>query len=153
MKSYKIGDADYKLCETAEDLSIVRYNELKVFMIQKDAGIDLPSLMENYKQRMQAYNTQSIPDLVIADYNFINGLQTVMDRTDSEQMIFALIVLEDGEEQTKFDRTQAREKLKRMNEQGLTQGEVSKVVKDFILGSPILSEYSFLMSLESLQQR
>ena len=112
----------------------------------------MPSLIDNYKNKLRAYDNESKADMLIADYNFLLGLTNIEKREDTDQMIFGLICNEKGEEINKVDATKIKEKLDRMSENGLTQGFVKKEVEDFLQGSPILSELYFLKNLESLNQ-
>ncbi len=152
MKTIKIGSSDYELCENAEDLGIKRYNELKALMVFKETGVSIPSLIDTWKKRMAAYDNESKSGMVIADYNFLLGLNKIEEREDTDQMIFGIICNEKDEDVTKYDATKSKEKIDRMSANGLTQGFVKKEVEDFLKGSPILSELYFLKNLESLNQ-
>jgi hypothetical protein len=58
-----------------------------------------------------------------------------VERGDNpDQFIFGLITLEEGEEMHSYEPDFLREKLKRFNKAGLTQGEVKREVENFILG-------------------
>lgn len=152
MRTIKIGEQEYQLCENAEDLGIKRYNELKALLVLKETGVSIPSLIDTWQKRMRAYDNESKSEMVIADYNFLLGLNKIEEREDTDQMIFSLICNESGEDGNKYDYTKGKEKLDRMAANGLTQGFVKKEVEDFIKGSPILSELYFLKNLESLSQ-
>src|SRR3990172_7498643 len=129
METFKIkpdADKEYKLIKTAEELSVRRYAQLKEFLIQKETGVPIPSLIDTLR-------------------GFIKNF-------DIDQMIFTVICLDKEENEKEYDKEQAKEKLKRMNEEGLTQGVIAREVENFLKGSPILLSYYLAKGLMSLKQ-
>ena len=152
MKTIKIGKSEYRLAESAEDISIRRFVELKSCLIQKETGVAVPSLIKAIQGFIKGFDTQSKSEMLISLYNYVGGLQKVESMEDAEQMIFSLICYEKDEDETKYDKTQAKEKLERMNKEGLKQGIVIKEVESFIKGSPILSGLYLVRSLLNLKE-
>jgi hypothetical protein len=151
MKTITIGDKTYKLAENAEDLSLKRYTQLKEYLLHKETGVPLPSLSDAIRGFIKGFDTNSKAEMLISLHNYFSGIKSVESMEDADQLIFSVICYEDGEDVLLYDKTQAKEKLKRMNSAGLKQGEVTKAVNDFIEGSPLLSSLYFLKSLQSLK--
>lgn len=157
MKSYKIKEdgMTYNLCETAEDLGIVRFGILKNIITEESSGMKLPDIIEWFASRRQFYNQSDIYSLLTSE---INLAKQVSDNSsnifnDASHRIFALIVTEEGENVHDYDSTQGDEKLSRMAKEGLTQGEVLSVTENFISASPTLSNSFFLMSLVAMSKQ
>lgn len=156
MKPIKIGtedDGTYELIETAEQLSARRYAQLKEFFIQKESGVAVPSLIETLRGFIKNFDSDSKAGMLITLHNYLSGINQVNIHEDADQMIFTIIVLEKGEDVKKFDKTQAKEKLQRMMDHGLTQGQVVETVTNFLKGSPILLSYYLTMGLMSRQPK
>lgn len=156
MKDYKIKPDGqvYQLMENADDLGIVRYSVLRNIMIEESSGMKFPDLMEWFASRRQFYNQNDIYSLMTSEINMAKQVDFNLDNNfnDTSHRIFALMVLEPGEDPTGFDETKASEKLQRMANEGLTQGEVFSVTENFILASPKLCNSFFLMSLTAMQK-
>lgn len=148
MITIKIGETDYSLIETAEELSIKRYTELEALMVYKMTGVQIPSLVEAMRGFIAGFDENSKSKMLISLKDYHTGLLEVQNRNNADQLIFSLIVLEDGEDSTGYNSGRAKEKLERMNVNGLTQGFVKETVEAFIVASPLLYAQSLLMSLE-----
>jgi len=135
MKKIKIGEIQYEQAETAEDLSIKRFTDLKHYIIYKETGVAAPNLIETIRGFIQGFDNESKSEMLITLHNYFTGLQQINDGGDPDQMMFALITFEKDEDRTKFDETLAKDKLKRWNEQGLTQKTVEESVTNFIQAS------------------
>jgi hypothetical protein len=135
MKKIKIGETEYEQAETAEDLSIKRFTDLKHYIIYKETGVAAPNLIETIRGFIQGFDNESKSEMLITLHNYFTGLQQINDGGDPDQMMFALITFEKDEDRTKFDETLAKDKLKRWNEQGLTQKTVEESVTNFIQAS------------------
>ena len=151
MKTWKIkeGGKEYKLAENADDLSTWRFIHLKEFLVQKETGVAIPSLIKAIQGFVKGFNANNSAEMLLTLYNYLGGLQKVEDQEDATQMIFTVICLEEGEDETKYDKGLAKEKLKRMSAEGLKQGQVATEVESFIKGSPILSSLYLAKSLVS----
>ena len=153
MNKIKIGEKEYPLIETAEELSVRRYATLKEFLIQKETGTSITSLSETFQRFIKNYDNESKAGMLLTLANYVSGLKQVEVGEDADQMIFTLIVLEDGEDATMYDKTQAKEKLKRFNSGGLTQGLVDTTVLNFIKTSPILLTYFLTMGMVGMETK
>lgn len=156
MKEYRIkpDGAVYQLMENADDLGIVRYSVLRNILIEESSGMKFPDLMEWFKSRQVFYSQADLYALMNSEINMAKQVDFNLDNNfnDTSHRIFALMVLEPGEDATAFDATKADEKLNRMAAEGLTQGEVFSVTENFILASPKLCNSFFLMSLTAMQK-
>lgn len=151
MKTIEKPNAKWLLCESASDLNIVRYVELKNCIIEQSSLTSaIPDPDTWLKERHKMYNSPGGCDfagLVAADLNFAREINSCKIGYEAYQQAYAIITLEVNERPDIYDRTLAREKLLRFAEAGLTQGDVQEAVTDFILASPELSGHSFLMIL------
>lgn len=156
MKEYRIKPDGkvYQVCESAEDLGIKRYTQLKLVIIEQSAGMKIPDLLTWFANRRKYYNTNDIYSLLTEEINLATAIQNNSTKIFSEasHLIFGLIVNEEGEDRFEYDATKITEKLYRMAQEGLTQGEVLEVTENFITASPILCESFFLMSLLAMQK-
>lgn len=152
MKTWRIkpDGKEYKLAENADDLSVRRFAQLKAFLIQKQTGVNIPSIISAMQGFIKGFDSGSKSEMLITLYNYAGGLQKIEALEDADQMIFSVICFDKDEVVSKYDETQAKEKLTRMNEEGLTQGQVVKEVEDFIKGSPTLSSFYLVRSLLNL---
>lgn len=154
MKTWRINEngKEYKIAENADDLSVRRFAQLKEFLIQKETGVAVPSLIKAIQGFIKGYDTNSKSEMLISLYNYAGGLRNIADMEDADQLIFSVICNEAGEDETKYDKTLAKEKLERMNKEGLKQRQVVKEVESFIKDSPILSGLYLVRSLLNLQE-
>lgn len=156
MKTYTIGDhSEVKLTmiETAEELPTRRFLELKALLVQKETGCNLPSLHESMAQYVKEFDNRSQAGMLITLYNYLTGLDSVVEGNDADQLLFSLMVLEEGENPKIWDKNLAKEKMSRLADLGLTQGEVNREVEAFLKGSKILSGFYSLMNSVSLKQQ
>lgn len=153
MKTWKIkpDGIEYKLAENANDLSVRRFAQLKVFLMQKQTGSSIPSIISAMQGFIKGFDAGSKSEMLITLYNYAGGLQKVEALEDADQLIFTVICLEPGEDAAEYDTTLAKEKLSRMNKEGLTQGQVVEEGTTFIKGSPILSSFYLVKSLLNLK--
>jgi hypothetical protein len=148
MKTIKIGETDYFLTETAEELSIKRYTELEALMVFKITGVQIPSLVEAMRGFIAGFDENSKSKMLISLKDYHTGLLEIQNKNNADQLIYSLIVLEENEDSTEYNAGLAKEKLERMNKDGLTQKVVRETVDAFIVASPLLYAQSLLMSLE-----
>lgn len=135
MKDYKIGNTKVKICESIEDLNIKRHVAVKQYMIMLETGYDAPELRKMFTDMKNEFDNQKPSGMLLCIYEFIVSLKHVEQMDDADQMIFALITLEKGEEPTVIDKTALKAKLDRYAKAGLKQGEVKEQVANFIRGS------------------
>ena len=135
MKKIKIGDTEYNQAETAEDLSIKRFTNLKEYLVYKETGVAAPNLIETIRGFVQGFDNESKSQMLITLHNYFTGLQQLSENKDADQMIFSIITFDAEEDKTNFDETLAKEKLERWNKDGLTQKIVEESVENFIKAS------------------
>jgi len=135
MKKIKIGNTEYQQAETAEDLSIKRFTNLKEYLIYKETGVAAPSLIETIRGFIQGFDNESKSQMLITLHNYFTGLQKLTDNNDADQMIFSIMTFDSDEDKINFDETLAKEKLERWNNDGLTQKIVEESVTNFIKAS------------------
>ena|SRR3990172_59114 len=152
MKTWKIkpDGKEYKLAENANDLSVRRFAQIKAFLMQKQTGVNVPDIINAMQGFIKGFDTGSKSEMLITLYNYAGGLQKVDAMEDADQLMFTVICLEPGEDVAEYDMTLAKEKLSRMNKEGLTQGQVIQEVEAFIKDSPILSSFYLVRSLLNL---
>lgn len=148
MKTIEIGNKKYQQCETAEDLPIKRYAPLKHYMIYKESGVTVPSLIKAMSGFIKGFDEESKAKMLISLHNYATGLQQTLDEFDPDQMVFALITFEDGEDKHIWDETKAKDKLEKWNKDGLTQGVVEDAVVNFIEASTTHFVTSLKMNLQ-----
>lgn len=153
MKTIKIGETDYFLTETAEELSIKRYTELEALMVFKITGVQIPSLVEAMRGFIAGFDENSKSKMLISLKDYHTGLLEIQNKNNADQLIYSLIVLEENEDSTEYNAGLAKEKLERMNKDGLTQKVVRETVDAFIVASPLLYAQSLLMSLEGQKMK
>lgn len=157
MRTYYIkeGGTKYQLAENADDLNIVRYSALKNIITEESSGMKIPDIIEWFASRRQYYNQSDIHSLLTSEINLAKQVEenskTIFN--DASHRIFALMTLEEGELPEVYDASKQDEKLIRMSNEGLTQGEVSSVTSNFIQASPTLLDSYFLMSLGAMEKR
>ena len=146
MKTYKIGGTEFDLIENADDMGTRRFTQLREFIIYKETGTEITSLVQAMRGFIQGFDNDSKSQMLLSLHNYFTGINQVKEGEDPDRLIFSLIVLEKGEDPKVYDKSKAKEKLQRMADLGLAQGEVTRVVENFICVSPQLSGYYSLMS-------
>lgn len=124
----------FQCCEGVEDINAKRWNEVKKQLARIESGLDIPTLKEMFKKYTLAFDkgNHGASYRVIADFLF--SLEQVEKNNDPDQMIFALMTLEDGEDPATVDATKLKDKIERMCAAGLTQGCIREEVENFIEG-------------------
>lgn len=150
MKKLTIGNITVDCCETAEDLPIKRAVAMKEYILYKERGLDIPSLVKTFKGFIQAFDEKSPSQMLISMMDFVKGAENIVKGEDPDQMLFALITFEDGEDKGNTDKTLLKNKLERLSKEGLSQGLVEKEVENFMKGwQPHLSSYFQTSSVET----
>lgn len=122
----------FEISEGLEDMNAKRFNELKKYIIQVETGTDIPSLKNAFVKISNQFDKGSASGMYRELYNFIFSLQQLEAKEDPDQMCFALMTLEDGENPAIVDDTKLKDKINRMVECGLTQGMVREEVANFL---------------------
>lgn len=131
MKTHKLDGLTIKICETIDDINIRRFIAMKEWVIYRESGMDMPSLKDLYIRTLNAFDNDRPSQIVIALHDQIRAIDFVNKGYDPNQMIFALMCVEEGEDQTVTDHTQLKEKCDRLAEAGLGQGFVVSEVENF----------------------
>lgn len=148
MKKITIGNKKYEQCETAEDLPIKRYTALKHYMIYKETGVTIPSLINTISGFVRGFDNESKADMLITLHNYVTGLSQIQEDFDPDQMVFALITFDKEEDRNVVDETKLKEKIKQWSKDGLKQGLVEETVMGFINSSMTHFVTSFQTNLE-----
>lgn len=152
MKTIELGEYKYRICETADDLPIKRYVQLKEYLSYKDTGVDRASLIEMVQKFVISFDTESKSGMLIALKDYLTGLNLIRDKKDPDQLIFSVITFEEGEP-NEFNEGFAMEKLNRMNEYGVTQGFIEDQIVNFIVASKTHFVTYFRKNLEAITQK
>jgi hypothetical protein len=136
MKKIKIGKKTYDLCQTKDDINFVRFTMVKQYAPQIWEKMDSP-LFETYMDRVSDhFNKGNFMHGWMELENYRVALHNIENGNDAWGVCFALICLEPGEDQTRYDEAFLMEKLQRMIADGLTAGQVHDAVVDFWTRSP-----------------
>ena len=152
MTKIKIGEADYTLCDGADELSAGIYPHFKYWYVNIKMGIDVPDFHKFASSIYQHYNEGKPADAVVSVSDFIRGMSQLKDISDPFAMAFTMIVYEKDEDTNKWSEGQAKEKLERMIGHGLTQGFIESTVESFFQASSTHFIKFFQESLERLTQ-
>jgi len=135
MKRIQIGDIEYEMCEHKDDINYMRFTMFKQYIPQVWEKMDVPQFLL-YLDRIDNYLNQGKPmqaRLELENYKVaINNLQ---NGYDAWSMCFALICLEEGEDQTKMDESFLQKKVKKWSDAGLSPSVVYDSVVDFMKAS------------------
>lgn len=135
MKSFKISDSlSVKMCESIEDINIKRWTAIKAISLLQESGMGIPSLRDTFLKIRAEFDKQSPSGMLLELHDFLLRIEKIEHEEDPDQMMFALITLEEGEDPTSTDSTLLKEKLERYAQAGLTQEAVVKEVANFITG-------------------
>lgn len=151
MKKITIGTKEYDLCEGVDDFYDIRFPMFLQYLRMSLEGIDKPlfaATMERAEARFdKGQFFKGFKEF--QNYHAAINMEEVNDTGLS--MCFALICLEDGEDQADVDEGKLRDKLARMRKSGLTRGIVEGSVKNFIKASPD-SFQDYVVWLEMLEE-
>jgi hypothetical protein len=126
MKTIKIGELEVKVCETIQDIPVERWTAVKEWLLWQESGFDIPTLPDLAKKMSQEFDNNSPSGMYKAFHDDMQRIEKIKQRTDADQMIFALITLEKDEDKMVTDHTFLKEKIHRFAKEGLTQGTVQK---------------------------
>ena len=95
------------------------------------------------------FNKQKLLQAMGEFQNYHHAIEYEKYNDDALSKCFALICLEDGEDQLNVDDNFLQEKLERLWANGLTRGFVEETVRNFTIASP-LSFGSYSLALEEV---
>jgi hypothetical protein len=120
-----------KVCETIEDINIKRFMAMKEWMIYKESGMELPSLKKTYIDIVRAFDDNSPSRILLKLHEQVQGLTFIENGKDPNQMMFSLMCIEEGEDETNTDHQQLMDKMDRLAKMGLNQGVVLSETENF----------------------
>jgi len=127
-----IKDDRFKLCETIEDINIKRFIAIKEQVILREAGMDFPSLKDLLIKWVRAFDNESKSQMLIHLHDHLRAISNLEKGKDPNQLIFALMVVEKGEDTSNVDETMLMERLETLSKLGLKQGTVISETENFI---------------------
>ena len=135
MKKIKIGTKTYDQCQHKDDINIKRFIAFKQYAPMIWEKMDSP-LFEAYFDCIKnhfnkGHHTQVLVELI----NLRAAINNQENGYDGWCMCFALITLEEGEDQTNVEESFLQEKVDRWIKDGLTAGQVHSSVLDFMKAS------------------
>lgn len=134
MKDFKVGNKlTVKLSENLGELNIKRWVEVQKYMLISETGKDLVDLKKYGEEFARGFDNQSLSQMYRVHYDWLYGLSMLARGDNADQFIFALITLEDGEDEAEYGREHLKAKLDRYAKSGLKQGDVKREVENFTL--------------------
>ena len=136
MKELEIGEKTHQVCEGVDDFYDIRFPKFISYLRMSVEGIDKP-LFAATMQRAEAKMDKGEFHQAWKEFvNYQTSIELPEVNTTGLSMCFALIVLEDGEDQSDVNEGRLKKKLERMRKEGLTRGLVEETVTNFIKASP-----------------
>jgi hypothetical protein len=146
MKKIKIGDSTYDLLESVVDINDKRFIFFKAYLLKSLEGIDRPLLKATMDKVIEFFNQNRYMQAFGEMQNYQRAIEYEDYNDDALSKCFALICLEEGEDQLNVDDNFLSEKLKRLHANGLTRGFVEEAVQNFSRESPAsLGNYSLML--------
>ena len=149
MIKIKIGEAEYRLMESVEDINDKRFIYFKMYLLESLEGIDRPLFRSTMERATEFFNKQKLLQAMGEFQNYQHSIEYEKYNDDALSKCFALICLEDGEDQLNVDDNFLQEKLVRFWTNGLTRDYVEESVRGFTIASP-LSFGSYSLALEEV---
>ena len=150
MKELKIGETTYKLCESVNDIYDVRFPVFLNYLRMSVEGVDKPLFAATFERAEARFDKGQFHKglMEFADYRSSITLEQVSSTGLS--MCFAIICLEENEDQTNTKEEPLRKKLTKMRKNGLDRGLVEESVANFIKASPnSFGDYAMLQEIIS----
>lgn len=148
MKKIKIGKEEYNCCESVNDLYDIRFPVFLNFLRMSIENIDKP-LFAGKKQKAEEWLNKAMPYNAVKEFlDYGSSINLEQVNTTGLSMCFALICLDNGENQSNIDESFLKGKLDKMQKAGLKRGEVEEQVSSFIKASPdSFGEYNLIAEL------
>ena len=148
MKELQINETKYQLCESITDLYDVRFPQFLNFLRMSVEGIDKALFKATMERAIARIDKGEFFKAMkeFQDYEAAISLEQV--NSTGLSMCFAIICLEEGEDQKNTKESLYNKKLERMRKDGLTRGFVEESVSNFIKASPqSFGDYGTLLSM------
>jgi len=136
MKEIEIGDETYKLCEGVDDLYDIRFPSFLSYLRMSLEGIDKPLFAMTMEKAEQLMDAKQWMKAWKQFDNYNTAINLPQTETTGLSMCFALICIEEGEDQVNVDESGLEKKLAKMRKAGLKRGFVEESVRNFMKASP-----------------
>ena len=136
MKEIEIGEETYQLCKGVEDLYDIRFPLFLSYLRMSVENIDKPLFAMTMEKAEDFMDKKQFMKAWKQFDNYSVAINATEVETTGLSMCFAIICLEEGEDQTDTDEDKLRAKLKRMRGAGLKRGFVEESVTNFMKASP-----------------
>lgn len=147
MKDLTLNNHKYQLMEDVGDINDKRFNFFKMYLLKSLEGIDRPLYKETLEKGIEFFNKQKYYQALGMFQNYGQSIENDGFNEDALSKCFALICLEDGEDQLNVDESYLNKKLETLWADGLTRGMVEESVQNFTIGSPAsFGAYSLMMA-------
>lgn len=152
MKTITIGKKEYKIIESIFDINDERFTVFKQYLLQVFENLDKPSFVATFQKYVTLSNAGQHAEGLIEWYNFKKAVELQEVNYDAYSFCFALLCLEEGENQRDTSKATHLKKLEEMRSEGLNRGMVEDTVTDFMKASP--KQFgAYLEMLEYLQMK
>ena len=148
MKEIQISETEYRLCEGITDLYDIRFPLFLSYLRMSVENIDKPLFKATMEKAIARADKGEFFKAIkeFQDYESAISLDQVSSTGLSK--CFALICLEEGEDQVETDEGALDKKLDKMRQDGLTRGFVEESVSNFIKASPqSFGDYGTLIAM------
>lgn len=155
MKQLKIGKLSIRVCEHQGDINYLRFVKFKQWAPQFWERMDSPTFKEYFEKFKELHNKGKYAESVMIWYDYQLAIkQTVEQSFDAWGICFALIAIFPKEDEKSCpDDIQLREKIDRLNAEGITAQQVKEGVLNFMKASPeVFAAHLSLYVLPFLQQ-
>lgn len=152
MKKIKIGEKDYLLCESVNDINDKRFNYFKIYLFKSLEGLDRPFFTDTLRIATDFFNAGKYFQAFGKFHDYYKSIEQDGYNDDALSRCFALICLRDKEDQLNVDDNFLNEKLEELWDQGLTRGFVEESVRNFTTASPD-SLGSYAVAVEEMTQK
>lgn len=136
MKNVTIGTKSYRLMEDVYDINDKRFNYFKMYLLKSLEGIDRPLFADTHQRATDLMNSHKYLQANGLYENYLKSIEQDGYNDDALSRCFALICLDDNEDQLNVDETFLDGKLADMWSNGLTRGFVEESVQNFTIASP-----------------
>lgn len=152
MTEIQIGTKKYLLMEDVYDINDKRFNYFKMYLLKSLEGIDRPLYQECMIKATDLMNNHKYIQALGLFQNYGMSIEKDGFNEDALSKCFALICIEEGEDQTNVDETFLNKKLDGMWKEGLTRGFVEESVQNFTIASP-QSFGSYALMIQEMSQK
>jgi len=148
MKKIIIGKEEYDICENVNDLYDIRFPVFLNFLRMSIENIDKPLFIAK-QQKAEEWLNKAMPYNAVKEFlDYGSSINLEQVNTTGLSMCFALICLDNGEDQSNIDESFLKKKLDKMRKDGLKRGIVEEQVSSFIKASPdSFGEYNLIAEL------